>query len=131
MRLNEVKRKFQSSYYYIGLVCPGTNFLISPKQEKYVHPLLAKLIRIFRKPGSHYNGGSGKSLELSTSYSYSNGYPPSSEAPSVQSNMTGLNGTYTKRSSSLGRNLDVGPKESMKNGKSINNGYVNNGYKDT
>ncbi|ODM97731.1 Sodium-dependent multivitamin transporter [Orchesella cincta] len=93
--------------FITGIVCPGTNFLISPKQEKYVHPLLAKLIRMFRKPGNYYNGGSGKSLELSTSYSYSNGYP--SEAPAVQSNMNGLNGTYTKRSSSLGRNLDVGP----------------------
>lgn len=93
-----------------------------------MHPVVGKFIKMFRKPGYHYNGsGNGKSLELSTSYSYSNGYPPSSTVGAPVQN-TGLNGTYTKRSSSWSRNLDDGAE---KNGKFLKHGYINNGFKDT
>ncbi len=114
------------AFYLIGLCCSGTELLVPIEQEKYLHPMLQKLTRKLRKSTKGDFHDSSKSLELSTSYSYSNGYQ-SSESSTAQNGSNG-HGTYTKKSSSLGRNLEKGMNG---NGKlsDIKN-YVNNGYKE-
>lgn len=113
---------------FAGLFCSGTSFLVPIEQEKYLHPMLQKLTRKLRKSTKGSFHDSSKNLELSTSYSYSNGYQ-SSESSTAQNGSNG-HGTYTKKSSSLGRNLEKSLNLNGNGKLSDTKSYINNGYKE-